>query len=72
MLLRSMDLLFNDPQAFFAVIPLLLLLVGLALLFGITIHEFSHALVANTLGDNTARRLGRLFVQLDSAPEAAE
>jgi Zn-dependent protease len=60
MLLRSLDLLFNDPQTFFAVIPLLLLLVGLALLFGITVHEFSHALVANALGDNTARRLGRL------------
>ncbi|MBI4201125.1 MAG: site-2 protease family protein [Chloroflexi bacterium] len=27
---------------------------------GITVHEFSHALVANALGDSTAKRLGRL------------
>ena len=26
----------------------------------VTVHEFSHALVANGLGDSTARRLGRL------------
>jgi len=31
-----------------------------ALLVGIAFHEFSHALVANSLGDSTARRLGRL------------
>jgi len=31
-----------------------------ALLVGIAFHEFSHALVANGLGDPTARRLGRL------------
>ncbi len=27
---------------------------------GLTLHEFSHAWVANRLGDDTARRLGRL------------
>ena len=31
-----------------------------ALLVGITFHEFCHALVAYSLGDPTARRLGRL------------
>jgi Zn-dependent protease len=31
-----------------------------ALLVGIAFHEFSHALVAYSLGDSTARRLGRL------------
>jgi Zn-dependent protease len=31
-----------------------------ALLVGIAFHEFSHALVAYSLGDPTARRLGRL------------
>lgn len=31
-----------------------------AILFGLTIHEFSHALVAWKLGDPTARNLGRL------------
>lgn len=32
----------------------------LALLIGITIHEFSHAAAASALGDKTARQLGRL------------
>ena len=32
----------------------------IALLVGITVHEFSHALAASSLGDMTARRLGRL------------
>jgi len=31
-----------------------------ALLLGIAFHEFSHALTATALGDQTARRLGRL------------
>ena len=35
-------------------------LVVLSLVVAITVHEFSHALVAVGLGDNTARRLGRL------------
>ena len=35
-------------------------LVVLSLLLAVTVHEFSHALVANGLGDSTARRLGRL------------
>ncbi len=30
------------------------------ILLVLTLHEFSHALVADSLGDNTARRLGRL------------
>ncbi|MBI4200924.1 MAG: site-2 protease family protein [Chloroflexi bacterium] len=34
--------------------------VGLGLLVGVTVHEFSHALVAYRLGDTTAKRLGRL------------
>ena len=32
----------------------------LALVIGITVHEFSHALVAFKQGDNTAKQLGRL------------
>jgi len=56
MLLRNLDLLFEDPSRFF----LLVVLVAFALLVGITIHEFSHALVADRLGDPTARRLGRI------------
>ena len=56
MLLWNLNLLRDDP-AFFT------LLIGLtagALLLAISVHEFSHALAATALGDNTARRLGRL------------
>jgi len=56
MLLGSLDLLADDPSGFFR----LTVLIVLALVSAVTIHEFSHALIANTLGDNTARRLGRL------------
>ena len=56
MLLGSFDLLADDPSGFFR----LTVLIVFALLTAVTIHEFSHALVANSLGDNTARRLGRL------------
>ena len=56
MLLGSLDLLQSDPSGFFR----LAVLIVFSLVFAVTIHEFSHALVANGLGDNTARRLGRL------------
>jgi Zn-dependent protease len=56
MLLGSYQLLLTDPGSFFR----LTVLVALSLLLAITVHEFSHALVANGLGDSTARRLGRL------------
>lgn len=38
----------------------LVLLVGIPLLFAITVHEVAHGWVANRLGDPTARMLGRL------------
>ena len=50
------SLLLDDPSGFVR----LAALVALSLVVAITIHEFSHALVANGLGDDTARRLGRL------------
>ena len=56
MLLGSYQLLWTDPASFFR----LAVLVVFSLLLAITVHEFSHALVANGLGDTTARRLGRL------------
>ena len=56
MLLGSYSLLADDPSGFVR----LAALVFLSLVVAITIHEFSHALVANGLGDDTARRLGRL------------
>ena len=56
MLLWNLGLLREDPKAFF----LLIVVVAFSLLIAITIHEFSHALMANRLGDPTAKRMGRL------------
>ena len=56
MFLGSIDLLLNDPGAF----TVRLLLLAIALLMAITVHEFGHALAAYRLGDPTAKRLGRL------------
>ncbi len=56
MFLWNLDLLLEDPVLFL----FLLGIVSISLLVAITFHEFSHALVADRLGDNTARRLGRL------------
>jgi Zn-dependent protease len=60
MLLRSLDLLFKDPGTFVTVFSTFLATSGVALLVAITVHEFSHAAVAYSLGDLTAKRLGRL------------
>ncbi|PKB71951.1 MAG: hypothetical protein BZY87_03005 [SAR202 cluster bacterium Io17-Chloro-G6] len=56
MLLGSFDLLQSDPSGFVR----LAVLIVFALVTAVTVHEFSHALVATGLGDNTARSLGRL------------
>ncbi|MFA6099899.1 MAG: site-2 protease family protein [Patescibacteria group bacterium] len=40
--------------------PILFVLWIIAVLVALTIHEFSHALVATWLGDPTAKRMGRL------------
>ena len=48
MLLGSYQLLQDDPSGFFR----LAVLVAFALVTAVTIHEFSHALVATALGDN--------------------
>jgi len=56
MLLWNLGLLIDDPAAFFS----LVVVVAFALLIAITVHEFSHALMSDRLGDPTARRLGRL------------
>ena len=47
-----LNLLFKDPALFLAWI--------LAIIFGITIHEFSHALAATLQGDRTPKYNGRL------------
>ncbi len=54
MLLGSLNLLFSDPLAFLRIFPIFFVKVGFALLLGITVHEFSHAMAANSLGDPTA------------------
>ena len=56
MLLGSYQLLLDDPSGFLRLTVLALF----ALLTAVTIHEFSHSLVASSLGDNTSRQLGRL------------
>ena len=59
-ILRNIDLLFDDPLTFVVVFVTSLATAGVALLVGITVHEFSHAALADRLGDDTARRLGRI------------
>ena len=56
MILRNLDLLSQEPGAFI----LFTIMVLTVLVASLTVHEFSHALVATTLGDDTAKRLGRL------------
>lgn len=47
-----LNLLSTQPLLFFALV--------LGIVFALTVHEFSHALAANLLGDPTAEREGRL------------
>ena len=46
------SLLFSNPPVFIAAV--------VAILVALTFHEFSHALVSYLLGDQTAKRMGRL------------
>src|SRR5215475_15740452 len=48
--------LFGDPSRFLQRVLLQLP----ALLVAVTVHELAHAIVADRLGDPTARRLGRI------------
>ena len=56
MIFRNLDILGHDPAAFFIFTGMLLA----AVVASVTFHEFSHALTATGLGDETARRQGRL------------
>lgn len=56
MIFRNLSLLQHDPLAF----ALVMGVTVIALVVALTVHEFSHALVATALGDPTARREGRL------------
>ena len=40
--------------------PLMMIFFAVALITALTVHEFSHAYVANSLGDDTARLQGRI------------
>lgn len=42
--------------------PALFLVVVVAILFAFTIHEYSHAQIADFLGDHTAKNMGRLTI----------
>jgi Zn-dependent protease len=65
MLLWNLGLLRDNPLLFLV----LIIAVTVALLVAITFHEASHAFVAHLLGDDTAKRAGRLslnpFAHLD-------
>ena len=56
MLFRTIELFQNDPALALASLAAF----AIALIVGITFHEFSHAYVANALGDGTAKGMGRL------------
>lgn len=60
MLLHSLGILFSDPILFILLVLTFFATGGVALLLAITVHEFSHALVAHNLGDITPKHLGRL------------
>lgn len=55
-LLRYVSVLGDAPAAFLILIAAFLF----SMLVGLAFHEFSHALVADRLGDSTPRRMGRL------------
>jgi Zn-dependent protease len=56
MLFRNLDLLRYDPLEFLR----LMFMVAVAVAVAIAVHEFSHALAATRLGDDTPRLQGRL------------
>ena len=56
MLISSYKLLLNDPGSFFK----LMTMICAAVIIAVTVHEFSHARIARTLGDRTAQHSKRL------------
>jgi Zn-dependent protease len=55
------SLLFSDPMLFVVIL--------IAIVTALSFHEFSHALVANWLGDPTAERMGRLTLNPLAHPD---
>ena len=60
MLFQYLGLILKEPLSFLSLLPGILIMLGVGLCTAITVHEFSHALIAELLGDSTAKRLGRL------------
>jgi hypothetical protein len=60
MLFQLLDQLANNPADFPVILASFLATVALGLIVALTVHEFSHAAVATSLGDETPRREGRL------------
>ena len=56
MILRYISVIGDAPEAFVILIAAFLF----SMLVGLSFHEFSHAYVADRLGDDTPRRFGRL------------
>jgi Zn-dependent protease len=52
--------LLNNRDHFFQALAAFIVVIIPALLIGLTIHEFGHALVAHLQGDSMAKRLGRV------------
>lgn len=55
-MLQLLNYLGSDPKLF----VVLVLAIAISFIAGLSFHEFSHALVGETLGDPTPRREGRL------------
>ena len=60
MLFFLIDVLLRSPSRFFELLPVVALVMMAPLILGLTIHEFAHAMAAHLLGDDTAKRAGRL------------
>ncbi|MEC7884633.1 MAG: hypothetical protein VYD55_03830, partial [Chloroflexota bacterium] len=59
MILQYLSEFQQDPIA----TALFIGIIIIAIVVAVTIHEFSHAIVADQLGDLTARKLGRLTLK---------
>lgn len=60
MLLSLLNVLLDSPARFLQLAPIWFIIISGGVLTALTVHEFSHALVAYMLGDTTAKRQGRI------------
>lgn len=60
MLFFLIDVLFASPGRILGLLPVVFLIMIAPLIIVLTVHEFAHALAAHVLGDDTAKRAGRL------------